>query len=114
MRKNKSDIGSNLRRLDAHKITAEEYAEIPEWTDDELARADVHEGGKLIRRGRPKAAASKRLTSLRLDPAVLKGFRATGPGWQTRINKVLMDYLAQGRTKPAGRPTDVRDKRRRA
>ena len=24
----------------------------PEWTDEEIARADLHEGGRLIRRGR--------------------------------------------------------------
>ncbi|MEH3147429.1 MAG: BrnA antitoxin family protein [Methylobacterium frigidaeris] len=31
------------------------------------------------------------LLSLRLDPDVVEAFKATGPGWQTRINEVLAD-----------------------
>jgi len=53
MGKNRQPIGSDLKRLDAHVITPEEYKEIPEWTDEELARADLYEDGKLIRRGSP-------------------------------------------------------------
>lgn len=37
--------------------------------------------------GRP--ASGKVVISLRLDPAVIAKFRATGPGWQSRINDVL-------------------------
>lgn len=33
----------------------------------------------------------KRLVSLRLDKAVLEHFRATGPGWQSRINQALRE-----------------------
>ena len=39
--------------------------------------------------GRPKSAQTKKAVSIRLDPEVLAKFRATGPGWQTRINEVL-------------------------
>ena len=31
----------------------------------------------------------KKLIALRLDPDVLEHFRATGPGWQSRINEAL-------------------------
>lgn len=41
--------------------------------------------------GRP-AGSSKELVSLRLDAEVLETFRATGSGWQTRINEVLKDW----------------------
>lgn len=41
------------------------------------------------RRGRPKAANPKRAIKLRLSPDVLGWFRATGPGWQTRIDEAL-------------------------
>ncbi len=39
----------------------------------------------------PEAAkvAAKRLISLRLDAEVIEHFRATGPGWQTRMNDAL-------------------------
>ncbi len=44
-------------------------------------------------RGRPRAQAPKHLVSLRLDPDVVERFRATGPGWQSRINEVLRQHL---------------------
>jgi uncharacterized protein (DUF4415 family) len=39
-------------------------------------------------RGKQKAPV-KRLISLRLDPDVIDHFRATGDGWQSRINDAL-------------------------
>ena len=48
--------------------------------------ADWYHGDKLIRRGRPPLAAPKQAIKLRLDAEVVEHFRATGPGWQTRIN----------------------------
>ncbi len=48
---------------------------------------------KRRQRGRPRAQAHKHLVSLRLDPDVVEGFRATGPGWQSRINEVLRQHL---------------------
>lgn len=42
-----------------------------------------------LQRGRPKAAAPKVQTTLRLDPDVLERFRADGPGWQGRMNAAL-------------------------
>jgi uncharacterized protein (DUF4415 family) len=44
-------------------------------------------------RGRPRAEMPKHLVSLRLDPDVVARFRATGPGWQSRINEVLREHL---------------------
>lgn len=58
------------------------------------ARASVN-GGKSVsveqfrRAGRPKSANPKQAVKLRLDPDVLAHFRATGSGWQTRINAIL-------------------------
>jgi len=43
--------------------------------------------------GRPKAEAPKVSVSLRLDPDVVAGFKADGPGWQTRMNAVLAASL---------------------
>lgn len=43
-----------------------------------------------LRRGRgPQRAPVKQQISLRLDSEVIAKFRATGRGWQTRINAVL-------------------------
>jgi len=42
------------------------------------------------RRGRArKGEARKKAVSIRLSPEVLDFFKAMGPGWQTRIDKVL-------------------------
>ena len=43
----------------------------------------------LVRRGRPLGSGSKAQITLRLDIEVVEKFRASGDGWQTRINDVL-------------------------
>ena len=60
----------------------------PELDDDWFDRAALMHGDTVIRPGRPRGSA-KRLVSLRLDEAVIAAFRATGPGWQTRVNEAL-------------------------
>jgi uncharacterized protein (DUF4415 family) len=44
-------------------------------------------------RGRPPSANRKQLVSIRYSPEVLAWFRATGPGWQARLDRVLKDYV---------------------
>ncbi len=61
----------------------------PKLTDDWAAGADAYRGGVLVRRGRPKMAQTKVHVSLRLDPDVVESFKASGPGWQARINDAL-------------------------
>jgi uncharacterized protein (DUF4415 family) len=61
----------------------------PELTDEWFESADYYEGDKLVRRGRPKSDSPKEAVSLRLDPDVVAHYRATGPGWQSRINETL-------------------------
>lgn len=71
-------------------------------TDEEDARIragiaadpDTHEVSDaefaLMRRpGRPMGSGSKTQITLRIDTAILDKFKASGPGWQTRINDVL-------------------------
>ncbi len=77
--------------------------EAPELTDEFFSRADVFDGEKLIRRGRPPLSEKKQLVTLRLDPAVLAGLRATGPGWQTRVNAVLKTFAKQLAAQPPTR-----------
>jgi hypothetical protein len=55
----KRALGSDLKKVDAHVITPEEYDEIPELTDEDFARADHYHSGKLVSRGRPKAGDPK-------------------------------------------------------
>lgn len=89
MSESRKGIGTDLKKLDAHVIRPEEYEDAPELSDAQLARADLYEGERLIRRGRPPKARPKEAVKLRLSPDVLDHFRAGGPGWQTRINATL-------------------------
>jgi uncharacterized protein (DUF4415 family) len=41
----------------------------------------------------PQKTPTKERIGLRLDRDVVAHFRATGPGWQSRINKVLADHI---------------------
>lgn len=61
----------------------------PELTEEFFRRADVYEGTKLVRRGRPRSADPKQPVYLRLDADVLRHFRRSGRGWQSRINLAL-------------------------
>lgn len=71
------------------------------WTEQMFRDAAVYEGGKLVRPargtivrpGRPPLPNPKRQVTLRLDPDVLEKFRATGRGWQSRINEALRKAL---------------------
>ena len=69
----------------------------PELTEAFFERADVFEGQRLVRRGRPKQDKVKRQVTLRLDAEVVEGLRATGPGWQTRANAALAAWLTHAR-----------------
>ncbi len=77
----------------------EDFDENPEWTEEDFAKARpasaVH-GAEfatlLVRsRGRPAVAAEQRKAkvNLRLSPDVLAALRATGSGWQTRVDQAL-------------------------
>jgi uncharacterized protein (DUF4415 family) len=76
-------LGSDLKRVDAHVVQTEEYEELPELTDEMFARAVFKKAG------RPKSTNPKQMISLRLPPAVIDRWKATGPGWQTRMAKRL-------------------------
>ena len=60
----------------------------PELTADMLERAEVFDGDGFVRRGRgrPPLDAPKEKINVRLDAAVVERLRASGPGWQTRVN----------------------------
>jgi uncharacterized protein (DUF4415 family) len=76
-------LGSDLAKVARHVIQPEEYDELPELTDDMLARGKVNKGG------RPRSENPKKLISIRLPEDVILKWRATGPGWQTRMAEKL-------------------------
>jgi len=49
--------------------------------------------GSYCTRGRPKSSNPKVALTIRYDAEVIESFRATGPGWQTRMNSALREWL---------------------
>lgn len=47
----------------------------------------------MRRMGRPKASITKERITIRLSPDVLAAFRATGAGWQTRMDAALREWI---------------------
>lgn len=89
---------------DAPELT-EEFFEHGEWKigDRGVSPAEGKAAFReAIKRGRPKAAVKKVSTTIRLDADILEAFKATGHGWQTRINSVLRTWLksSKSRRKP--------------
>ena len=76
-------LRSNLQQVDAHAIAPDEYADLPELTEEMLSRASLNKGG------RPVSANPRKPISLRLPAEVIERWRATGPGWQTRMAERL-------------------------
>lgn len=87
-------------------LTDEEEAEIqrmiesdpdnPEITDEQLKHPMTFEEAfpemaeRLKReRGRPKLENAREAVTLRLDPATLEKFKATGPDWRARMSAIL-------------------------
>lgn len=81
--------------------------DVPVWTEKEFTdpNGEWRIGDKVVsreqvraeiarrRRGRPKSASAKVPVKLRLDPDVVAALRATGAGWQTRVNDTLRATL---------------------
>ena len=76
------------------------FDENPEWTEADFAKAksadQVHGelvAGKLVKRiGRPPGRTKERVT-IRLDKDLVEKLRATGRGWQTRVNDMLREAV---------------------
>lgn len=66
---------------DTHECSDEEMAELRPLA--EFKRAS----------GRPKAEVTKERVTIRLSPEVTAYFRATGKGWQTRLDEALREYV---------------------
>jgi uncharacterized protein (DUF4415 family) len=87
MQKNETDMKTSWTDPD----------DAPEWDDGDFQKAEFKIGDQVVRpatgtytkRGRPKLESPKTLVTLRLDPDVLTRLRATGPGWQSKVNDIL-------------------------
>jgi uncharacterized protein (DUF4415 family) len=72
----------------------------PEWTREDFARAVSFSGlparvrPAISSRSRgPQKAPRKVPVSIRLSPEVVKAFRASGVGWQSRVDEILRAHI---------------------
>ncbi len=94
------ETGAARKRGESKTNVAKVRAGVPYvWdgkNEDEkpLTREEMQAGIEAYRkqRGRP-AGSDKESTTIRFDRDVLAAFRAAGPGWQTRMNAALRDWL---------------------
>ncbi len=83
------------------KKDLEEVLDNPKWTEKDIARAKPFAvlfpelAASDRRRRGPQKSPTKAAVSLRLDRRIIDHFRATGEGWQTRINNVLLEVIGK-------------------
>lgn len=88
-------------QIAAAKAAADAVPSAKTKTKVDWSKGIVTSGGGVaatvaaIRRTRgPNKQPAKEQVAIRLDPEVLEAFRADGPGWQTRMNAALKEWLA--------------------
>jgi len=79
---------TDWERVDALRDAEIDLSDNPEWSAADFEAAK--------RRG-PQRKPTKQPVSIRLSPEVLAYFKATGKGWQTRVDQVLKEYVAAHR-----------------
>ncbi len=96
--KNASAMTKSLDQLPA------DFDENPEWTEADFARArpfkemfpEEYEAWKAERASLPPVAQPKLHIGFRLAADVVGGIRATGRGYNQRVEKLLREALAKG------------------
>lgn len=85
-KKLRKPLGSDLAKVKAHVIQPEEYEEIPELTNEDIARAVIK------RAGRPICTNPRVQVTIRVPELILRLWKASGPGWQTRMVDLLVHH----------------------
>ncbi len=62
--------------------------------DPDTFEPTAKEMAQMKGRGRPRSESPKVAVTIRYDADVIARFRASGDGWQTRMNTALIDWLA--------------------
>ena len=89
---------TNPKRLQARSRPGK-VIELRASVEDDLLSLAEEEGGEEARWNRPR----KRRISLRVDIEVVDWFKAKGPGYQTRINRILRRVMLEGKKRTGER-----------
>jgi len=76
-------LKSDMVLVDAYTLKKKDYEDLPELTEEMLTHSKLNKGG------RPLSPKPRKLISLRLPADVIERWKATGPGWQTRMAERL-------------------------
>jgi uncharacterized protein (DUF4415 family) len=100
MKKNDTGRQSRLSLTDWERIRNMQDEDIafdedsPRTTEADWEGAVIRKAGEVIGRYRGKGKRpAKESVTIRYTPAVLEAFRASGAGWQTRMDAALLDWL---------------------
>ena len=80
---------------DAPQLTAEFFDKaVPKIGERAVSRTEFSAAAdNAVRMGRPKSDNPKVALTVRYDADVIAAFKASGSGWQTRMNQALRDWL---------------------
>jgi uncharacterized protein (DUF4415 family) len=89
------------------KFNPEIHDDNPEWTAEDFSKAkpaaDILPPDLLAqfkaKVDRPRSESPKVPVKMRLDGVVVEALRATGPGWQTRVNDLLKSKISRGKVR---------------
>ena len=92
-------------KTDWERVRRESAADTPVYYDHEVGPYDPNDAAaveaywasaKIIRGpGRPRLETPNKLLPIRYDLSIIEAFKATGKGWQTRMNDALRTYLEE-------------------
>ncbi|MDH2926424.1 BrnA antitoxin family protein [Lonepinella koalarum] len=72
-------------------VAKDDSEQVFDW-DNAVVSSDLHDLREKL--GRPRLANPKKSVTIRLDNSILQYFKATGKGWQTRMNSALLEWIA--------------------
>jgi uncharacterized protein (DUF4415 family) len=87
------------RKAKQRKARAARVSDLRASVEDDLLSLADDRTGEEARWNRPR----KRRISLRVDIEVVDWFKSKGPGYQTRINRILRRVMIEGKKRARGR-----------
>lgn len=87
------DLASNWVDPDDAPELTEADLKLGTWRIGDRVVSPAKAREAIARRGRPPGSGTKESTTIRFDKDVLEAFKAGGPGWQSRMNAALREWL---------------------